>query len=86
VVGKCADPSVYDSAAQLRYRHWANRIKQCNGDLDRRRLRAYEPDGLDGSVLFGVWAYSYTHANSHTHRHTYTSPDTNSYGDSHRHA
>jgi hypothetical protein len=36
--------------------------------LASRRLRAYEPDRLDGSVLW-FWLYTYTHADSDNYLH-----------------
>jgi hypothetical protein len=74
VVSKCAGSSVYDCTAQLCYRHqWNER------DLAGGGLRAYEPDGLDGSVLFGAWAH--THANGHSHSYacSHANGNTNSY-------
>jgi hypothetical protein len=37
--------------------------------MDSRRLRAYEPDELDRSVLWS-WVDTYTHAYSDNYRHT----------------
>jgi hypothetical protein len=78
VVGKHSGSSIYDCAPQLCRRHRAKRVNQWTGDLASRRLRAYEPDGLDGSVLSRTCAYTYTHANSHSHshRHAYCDADT----------
>jgi len=71
VVGKHSGSSIYDCAPQLCHRHRAKRVNQWKGDLARRRLRAYEPDGLDGSVLWS-WAYTYTHANGYSYSHSYS--------------
>jgi hypothetical protein len=67
VVGKLSDTSIYDCAPQLCYRHRAKRDKCPRRDLASRRLRAYEPDGLDGSVLWPR-AYTHRHADSDDHR------------------
>jgi hypothetical protein len=72
VVGKHSGSSIYDCAPQLCRRHRA-KLCQWKRDLASRRLRAYESDGLDGSILW-PWAYTYTHADSYLHA-TYTHSD-----------
>jgi len=76
MVGKQPDSCIFYCAAQLCRRHRAKRGNQCNGDLASRRLRAYDRDRLDGSVLWS-WVYTYTHANSDSHSYLHAQTDTN---------